>query len=276
MKTKKLYPQGEINTILYKYFRIDNNFRNTILKNYLWFSAPTEFNDPYDCNLSFDNDVTENELRYFYNKSREINNKLGNSSYNGIDIESKINEYKNNPKEFIKGINQSIRDTINSYYGFCCFSQDFDNLLMWAHYTNKHEGICLVFDIEKDTSLFGDLILKMDYPGDYPQINYLKERYNGNWGFKSVQFIFGTKSKDWSYENEVRVFRTKGDHTIFQGAVSFNKSALIEVIFGNNASLETIKELIDLFKTCDYKVDFYKMKLKDRKFGLEKEKIHVG
>lgn len=42
----------EFDSHICKYFTIDNDFYNTILNSYLWFSDPKDFNDPYDLNIN--------------------------------------------------------------------------------------------------------------------------------------------------------------------------------------------------------------------------------
>ena len=50
-----------------------------------------------------------------------------------------------------------------------------DNLLLWAHYSASHTGVCLKFDITKDEDLFA-LTFAVKYSKDYPKFDYLKER----------------------------------------------------------------------------------------------------
>ena len=40
--------------------------------------------------------------------------------------------------------------TLSSTMGLLCFSETWRSPLMWAHYADKHHGICLGFDIPED------------------------------------------------------------------------------------------------------------------------------
>ena len=62
------------NDPLYKYLKIDNNFYNSILDNFLWFSDPQKFNDPRDCNLklSIKNYQKKNGKRFLNVLSKDM------------------------------------------------------------------------------------------------------------------------------------------------------------------------------------------------------------
>ncbi len=80
-------------------------------------------------------------------------------------------------------------------------TETYDNLLMWAHYAQNHEGFVIGFD-ESHSFIKG--------PGDgiykLTQIKYTTDR--PNLGISKLQHIdtYFTKSKEWAYEKEWRVF----------------------------------------------------------------------
>ncbi|MNP43042.1 hypothetical protein D3C76_1368400 [compost metagenome] len=62
----------------------------------------------------------------------------------------------NDPFEMVcySSPDKEIRSKINDFkaaiarqFGLLCFSQSFQSPVQWAHYANKHKGICLVFDV---------------------------------------------------------------------------------------------------------------------------------
>lgn len=84
----------------------------------------------------------------------------------------------------------------SSRFGLMCFSDNWKSPVMWAHYANKHTGVCLGFDIN-------DAYLT--------QVRYLETRMLHEFGSESVtsdiQFIdkmLYQKANEWSYEREVR------------------------------------------------------------------------
>ena len=163
---------NDIPAIWYKYFKIDNNFYNSIVKSYLWFSDPSTFNDPYDFNISFDYSCDEHVLRAYYKKLSKLYNQRSDDSMRSFDLEKRISEFKRDPKGFIDKIKQFTKDIISKNYGVCCFSECCDNLLMWSHYADKHQGTCLAFKSELDIEFF-NIPFVVQYPDKYPRINYL-------------------------------------------------------------------------------------------------------
>ena len=90
-----------------------------------------------------------------------------------------------------------------------CVTEDNDNLLMWAHYANNHEGFVVEFDC--DNSFFqqglGEDIMcaslsKVVYSQNVPTTSLLD--------MKNFDFIL-TKSDDWSYEQEWRMLLQQKD-----------------------------------------------------------------
>lgn len=81
----------------------------------------------------------------------------------------------------------------------CCFSADPDNILMWAHYGQNHEGITVSF--RKDAYLWNDEIFKkMTYQDDrlpLPSAHTDIIRY--------VDDLITHKASCWGYEKEWRL-----------------------------------------------------------------------
>lgn len=84
--------------------------------------------------------------------------------------------------------------------GLLCFSANWSNILMWSHYADGHQGVCLGFDI----------------PHEEPGKEVLREvRYQSNTlELKGVEDLteeflrdtLTTKYECWSYEQELRAF----------------------------------------------------------------------
>ena len=182
-----------------------------------------------------------------------------------IKSKKRIEEFKKNPDAFLNGYISQIRQK----YSVCCFSKSSDILLMWSHYGDKHGGVCLGFDMNKDSDLFSAPI-NVEYPPEYPDFNFVKDRFTKRTG-ENLQFHFGTKSKDWEYEEEIRIVREipTGFGNNLGIAVPFQKHSLVEVIFGYKTTPKKIEELKELFKQCEYSADFKQAKLKEYKFGID-------
>src|SRR5258708_39847836 len=65
----------------------------------------------------------------------------------------------NDPFELFAGslpeytVRQAFRrgkDNLLTKIGFLCFSRDWRNPVQWSHYSDKHRGLCLGFDVADD------------------------------------------------------------------------------------------------------------------------------
>jgi hypothetical protein len=82
-----------------------------------------------------------------------------------------------------------------SRFGVLCFSEKKADVLQWAHYADRHKGICLGFDVSGSEGKFG-------------RVQYVTERFpfpkHRDQAF--VWKLLSTKSEAWKYEKEWRVF----------------------------------------------------------------------
>ncbi len=80
-------------------------------------------------------------------------------------------------------------------FGVLCFSEEKADLLQWAHYADRHKGICLGFDVSGSEGKFG-------------RVQYVAKRF----AFPQTRDeaflwkLLSTKSEAWKYEKEWRVF----------------------------------------------------------------------
>jgi hypothetical protein len=218
--------QGQYPRYLYKYRVTDATknpyFDSIITNNSMMFSAPSAFNDPFDCQLQpvlFPSpaDVTNFLIRLLPGAPTDVINNLASNAIN-------------NPATFA-GILQGAIQFNNK--GVLCLSQEPNNILLWSHYSDSHYGVCLKFDILEDLDFFS-IPLKVDYDDNYPIYNHMT-----NSG-AVVQMMIKTKFKHWDYEEEIRIFKDTN------GLFPFNKRALTEIIFGCNtpqAEIDRIKLL---------------------------------
>jgi hypothetical protein len=126
--------------------------------------------------------------------------------------------------------NRSLRDELRDYrrtmtekFGLLCFSEDWDDPLLWSHYADKHRGICLGFETD-------DRILK--------KVKYVKERLPLKLPItkETADHLLWTKYWDWKYEREWRSWlqfdERDGDHYFYTFETQPNFLRLREVIVG--------------------------------------------
>lgn len=235
----------------------------------LYRTTPSGFNDPYDCLAEIDDNVAdENLLKWFrwYFNNQSFCSKEWQQKEN---IFSKyVNDINNNTvKDIDKGLLiELIKSTLQRIVNksrVICFSKGQANLLMWAHYADKHSGYCLSFDVKKlkdKNTLVG--FFEVDYPPNEsrPLIKLSPEE---NESFKLAEKILLTKSIHWKYEEEVRFVSPDPNEYL-----CFTPEALTGIVFGAKMppKYQTgFKFLVKTLKQWEH-VSFYSAKLDPKKY----------
>lgn len=178
-------------------------------------------------------------MRVYYYTAQEyalsniINERLKISLFDELNDPFELLGVELSDKEFQTAF-KAGRDAVAKKFGIISFSKDWNNPLLWAHYGDKHKGICLGFDV--DDSLIKEVLY-------FPEKIVAKvdmEIKLGGLTEDIVANLMRTKYIKWEYENEVRVFvpiETKDlsgfYFTDFEGTFE-----LKEVILGPRCHLE--------------------------------------
>lgn len=218
---------------------VDENksFRDieSLLKDELWASSLTNLNDPfeaiYDDNISKALEI----FKQLFKAKTDIVQKNWNDL---IDFKNKIGIY-------------SLASSSKNYP---------DNELMWTHYANSHKGFCIAYDIEKleDSETYLNDVNRMvvNYKKSPPIID-VRDILGKDFLVK----MFGTKSKIWSYENEIRLIYSNF------GIKKYNPFSLKSIYFGLKMEDEYQKRIIDGLTNRDVK--FYKMCKQENSYHLK-------
>jgi Protein of unknown function (DUF2971) len=129
----------------------------------------------------------------------------------------------------------ATRDNVHDEKGVLCFSADWNDPVIWAHYSDKHYGLCLGFEIP---DIAGDLLGECDYVkyiADPLYFNFY--HYDGlddEERSKITRKVLFSKYKHWQYEHEIRCWATleKPEKSGLSFVNFSDKLKLVEVIFG--------------------------------------------
>ena len=120
-------------------------------------------------------------------------------------------------QESLINMAKNMSEFIDYNIGITCFSETHDNPLMWSHYTNKHKGFCVEYDIDsliENTPKIAGQLLPVIYLDTRPvfdknmisAINIKSGKpviaEDANKYFTKVMV---TKAKMWKYEKEWRL-----------------------------------------------------------------------
>jgi len=222
---------------LYRYRSSNIQSLDALRHNRLFFSKPSEFNDPYD-NL------------VYADSSRIVGEIIGNIKA-GMDNYIKNNDFMNvypyniGAAMWKSNRNSAIREHIKRIYGaidavrihikdnsrIICFSEVNDSMLMWSHYADYHRGFLLVYDKEdlEKARGFNDKdnetkektkLVQVNYVSNQTDLTtemlaYIRNNILGNLGdepnhdatisSRKIINVISEKAVDWRYEKEWRL-----------------------------------------------------------------------
>jgi hypothetical protein len=220
---------------LYKYYSANMNNIDSLLNQYFYLTNPTHFNDPFDCNINLAPGIGINE---------------------GIE---RIEGFKKN--NF-------------SNVGVSCFSEEIDNPLMWAHYTNNYRGFALEF---KDNQIVTSPKKSQLLRTSFTKVTYLKRlvRISSKLPF-SFHYMLSTKHKQWLYEKEWRIVAEIGKKPTDR-FLEFKNNMVKAIYIGHTLIDENSSEMRLIFKACEFvypKVPLYVVYPNFNEFTIVKKEIN--
>jgi len=194
--------------------KINERTLDSIKNNYLFFSHPKDFTDPFDSCINEEVSVL--------------------NSPNSIGTNRKVYQRLVKPETLL----------------ICCFSESGNSILMWSHYAEGHKGMCLIFNAITDGKAlrirFEDPNLKSLPPGNKDSLPAFKVNYRSNmpppydklkdentpdaiWKFLEQKYL------SWAYEEERRIIIPESD--VNTQRIKFKKDSLAGIIFGMDTSV---------------------------------------
>ncbi len=234
---------------LFKYMPFNFNAVKIIANNELWFGKPDTQNDPNESEFILKNSEIVNPKNDFKIVIQEELDAEIEYLQSGSDTNLHISRIESEKK---------LKKVIRDYLGICSMSTIYNDILMWAHYSDNNKGICLVFDKEILTKNIGGDASKVTYSKNISNANLIKR---GNIGqILSDKIFYMDKLINWEYESEFRFVKRFNDR-IPQNEIdrlkSFPENALVGVILGGDFPEEDFKTLINLVYSRNNERDFY-------------------
>lgn len=237
---------------LFKYQPVNDNAFASLEQAYIYHSKVMDFNDPFDCNA-------------------RLLDKISRKDSYAIEAELPV-------VDFIKHI------------GIACFSKNNSSILMWSHYADKHQGICIEYNsfelnagskryftdsidsfhqnLLKYSSNVFDKIYEVKYFDELARHTAMLSRK----GFsRTVNRLFLTKYVDWKYEQEVRrIIYLKTPDSVDDRKFHHSPDLIVAIYIGVHASDSTIVKIRKIVKEkYNNTVKLYKASLSNKTFGIE-------
>lgn len=158
-------------------------------------------------------------------------------------------------RDFRKAM-KATKKSLSKTKGILCFSKNWTNPVQWSHYTDRHKGVCLGFDVP-DQHL--------------SKVNYVTERlfHNGEINEELMLKFLTTKFGHWQYEQEYRSFVELREKEIDGNYYSYfsDQLKIKEVIIGAHSSV-TRAQVNDAISGYSEKLEIFKARTAFRKFEI--------
>jgi hypothetical protein len=251
----------------------------------LYFANPKSFNDPMDCQPTIESDSDSTELKNILRelvkrritsetlsslKSAKIDTNSAEGYSKNLALEAANKELANiayhatNPEYDDQGVSTEEAENwllicgiqselLNQYdKGVCCFSSTVDSSLLWSHYGDQHQGLCIGYSLKRkpkpilhkvlyddnrilNTSLIAQAILDNDVDAKQLLDNSVLLR----------------KATPWEYEDEWRLFDSVG--------LNDSPFAMSDITFGLRCPSSIIHTVINALKERSDGIEFYQM-----------------
>ncbi|MFS0687807.1 DUF2971 domain-containing protein [Sporosarcina sp. 179-K 8C2 HS] len=233
---------------LYRYRPINEHLADTLNNDTAFLSPAYNFNDPYDSGLTVDYEIHLNRIRekvlldfstsFFHlypNRNLEdffgeiknlfkdvplkdlgrlLGNSLNQDELTIQDLNSKIKYMTEQTKETYEDYIKSLSELYQSTVYVACFTETHDNILMWSHYAQNHEGICIEYDF---SSLdYTSRTIQSLSPVKYTNKLFDTNDYSNRTPIDEIQLAALSKFDSWEYENEWRLISFIKEEQRFQ------------------------------------------------------------
>ncbi len=216
---------------VFKYEGFNVNSLLNLKKQSIYFGSPARFNDPFDCTITTRiQEPTSDELQ-------EMRQCYLARDDTPEDAKRQLNSMS--PRELrdslvgsFTAIYQQQKEHFLATKGITCFSEEHDNLLMWAHYGDSYRGFCLEF--RTDIEPFKSKLRRVDYVDDIPEISlvpFVRDRDAS----QLIEKAYCTKSRSWAYEKEWRAIHHEAG-TLYK----YTPDALKAVYFGPRVDIQVV------------------------------------
>jgi len=163
---------------------------------------------------------------------------------------------------------EGYKAAVAQRWGVLCFSEEKTDVLQWAHYADRHKGICLGFDVSGSQGKFGRVkyrTRRFPFP-EKPDVGF-------SWS------LLSTKSKDWAYEKEWRVFLELKDSVWNEGAgrmlyfADFGTELVLKDVILGATCKTSVSEVLQAMQGYAETVRIARMHLSCSRFELEERPV---
>lgn len=247
---------------LYKYLKLSDGLK-VLQTGLIRFSPPQTFNDPFELKPNISGFAPSDELT---DSSIKNSHQVLESEYRGlpsfiktalpydhyIELTKKMlwpeTAAQTGTQMLAPYVRKTLEDRLEEIAGLLCLTESHENLTMWAHYGDKHQGMVIGFDATHP--YFQNSSGSAGAPCHLKPVIYYGSRPKLTWSGLKSEDIFLAKGEDWKYEREWRMFAQLDKASSIKqteaGPVHlfpYPHESVTKVIMGCRATPETVDQV---------------------------------
>ena len=259
-------------TRLYRYEKFcEERIQKLLIDRTVRFANPISFNDPWDCRPCF---AVSDDLKHrtadiqamFTSHKKHFPQLAQVRDAEAAKMQSDFGYYCSKIEEF----SYAMWNQIGVQYRVYCLATRPDCQLMWAHYGDRHKGICFEFDAQ---SWPFAAAIQVQYFRQYPQMSLAGE--------ENVLLPLISKSDAWRYENEFRLISdehaSEGSRDPIKtkdGLANIPKGVVTSVILGCSVPSECISKIRAIVRKSHQEIPIRMARSVNNEYALEICELH--
>lgn len=234
---------------IYKYYWLDNNESlneaklDSLAEDMIWMAQPSHFNDPFEGNY--------------------------------MSLSPETLEKEGFPPQATQLWDQVI-EKIRQHITITCFTQNPNDMPMWAHYANNHHGFCVAYQVNNPYLLYPVFYAKNRLESLSLFINLIYELFSKNTtefkSFRHVIFLSAFKDASWESEHEVRAIMLSTADEISDGGCLYSCEQLglqpVKIYAGVLCAPQHVSILEKI--AADKKIEYERCELSRTSFSVVK------
>jgi hypothetical protein len=263
----------------------------------LFFAKPVDFNDPFDCSpvVQVDSGLTQlrallrelvavrvraetlvaldnAKMRRDHSDSHAelVSQREAEHTLEYIAYHSTNPDYDDPVSAEIRMLGFEVQLELQRRYekGICCFSQEYNNPLLWSHYGDQHRGLCIGYTTDR---LPRPDMKRVQYGGNRIVTTSSLERAIINKCSDAIEQLDANvllrKAPEWSYEQEWRLVGRSGSQE--------SPLKLTEITFGLRCPGAVQHSVIKALEGRQEQVAIYEIRNVANSFLLERAPIDM-
>lgn len=275
--------------LLYKYRSFSHRLLDMLVADELYYSDPSDFNDPLDCKPSIEADLPNGPLEQILGELRqqrvaaEMKAAAKSLNYRGprtvehisrrsqSEVSRLLQEIRYHATDPSLEVEDPLHWLLRRYLeeelllrydrGIVSFGEQGTCPLMWSHYGDQHNGVCVAYSVPTGAEAN---IRKVQYGGSRRVLaSDVAAMENDSQARRRVDdAVLLRKADSWGYEQEWRLIGERG--------VQQSPLELEEVIFGIRCKRTVKFTIVQALANRERQVRFFEMRVLPGTFALEK------